>query len=237
MNADSVDEFVIVLEFQTGITGEGIDYEVLQAVVEELREWHPAALFSPDRYALQLHVVAGRPTEALRRALDLHDGAVRAVGVPAMALARIEVLTGTEFESQWDPAGAAPGDGAMSDRVLSNDLYWATRGLLRAASATELTDVLVGFVTGVGGQIERQPPDGLEGRVSIDMSVDDEDSLFAVVDPGSVSGLIVEHSLPRLVADARLVLARRRQSQSVGDEWGQLGLPGRDHWHCSGGTG
>jgi hypothetical protein len=235
---DGEDEYVVVLECQTrgpqGALDHGLLHAVVEELVEELREWHPAALFSPDRYALQLRVVAERPTEAFRRALELHDRAIHSIGISPPALARVEVLTGREFESQWEDPG--PGATTMTESVLSHEIYWATRALVGATTATELTDVLIGFVTSVGGQIQRHPADYADSadpageQVSLDFSLDEE-RLYAVADRFSVTGLILEHSLPTLVADARAVLNRRRLVRPVADE---LGRP-ENHWQSSGG--
>ncbi len=225
--SERADEYIIVLEYQPRVAEEALDYGKVRAVVEELREWHPTALFSPDRYALQLQVIAWRPTEALRRALDLHERAVHTIGAPLPALARVEVLTGREFDSQWDDP--RPGVVATGEQVLSDEIYWATRALLRAATATELTEILIAFVAKVGGRMAAEPAEPVDELVSIDVALGDEDRLYAVAERCSVSGLILEHSLPTLVADARAVLNRGRLTEPVADE---LGGPG-NRWHRS----
>jgi hypothetical protein len=222
-----MDEYIIVVEYQAGGSEQAVEYDVVDALVEELRDWHPAALFSPERYALQLHVPAVGPTDALRQGLALHDRAVRGLGMPEPVLARIEVLTGREFDSQWrddvHERLTLPGDRGT---VLANELYWATRALLRANNASALTDVLVDFVTSVGGQVQDRCPETSD-QVVIDVSLEDDGSLFATAERVSVAGMILAFSLAALVADARTVLGRHQQWRS---ECKKGHLPDVKHW-------
>ncbi|MDQ6613222.1 MAG: hypothetical protein M3083_00255 [Actinomycetota bacterium] len=218
MNPDNVDEWVLVLEYLPRPADEAKGYGHLHAIMEELRTWHPAALFSPDRYALQLRVLADRPMEALRRGLDLHDRAVGTVGMPVPSLARIEVMTEGEFESQWNETGRGFAPATPAGTVLTNEIYWSTRALLRAATPADLAEVLASFVIAVGGRIQHGSPQIPAGDIAIDISLEDGEGCHAIVDRVSVPGLIIEHSLPTLVADARAARARLRQRDPLTGE-------------------
>ncbi len=200
----------MVLEYQPGAPEPSIGSGLVRAVVDDLQAWQPAALVASDRYALQLHVAARGPAEALRQALELHDGAVSHLQGRRPTMARVEVLTAREFESQWEqPLLATPAQ-TSGGQVLSNELYWSTRALLRATTAAELSDVVTGFVTAVGGQIHREAPRALPGQVVFDLSLPDGGAAFAVVERVSVAAMILETCLATLVADARAAGAQRR---------------------------
>ena len=57
-----------------------------------------AGLYNPDRYAVQLLVVAGDPGEAMASALCRWREAIAFVGLPLWEVERAEVLTAEEFE-------------------------------------------------------------------------------------------------------------------------------------------
>ncbi len=217
MDSQRLDEWVIVLEFVPGSSSAPIDYEAIHDVVDELRAWQPTGLFAPDRYALQLRVPAERPMEAVRRALTLHSQAIDTVGAPAPTLARIEILTATEFDHQWDDFASRPSAPAPVSRVLSDDIYSATRAMLRAGTPSEVTNILVSFVLAVGGEIEVGAADRCADKVVVDLTTEPGEPLNATADAVSVAGLILEQSLPALVADARAVVARLRQGDHASD--------------------
>jgi hypothetical protein len=225
MNSREHDEWVVILEFVPPNPHEPFAYRALHALVEETSVCHPVALFSTDRYALQLRVAAARPADALRRGLDLHDRAVLTVGLGRPVLVRTEVVTGPEFDSEWDDAaaaggvaGAAPGAPHPTDTVLCAETYLATRAILQSSTASELTDILVSFVHTVGGQVRSGPGDGGPGQLTVDLALEDGPSHHAVVESLSVAGLIIEESLPALVADARAALRRLSRRDSVSDQ-------------------
>ena len=217
MGSERLEDWVIVLEFVPGRAGSAIDYDAVHDVVDELRAWQPMALFAPDRYALQLRVAADRPLAALQRSLALHHRAVVSVGAPAAALARVEILTVAEFDRQWDEFSGRRAAAAPDSAVLSNDVYWATRRLLRATTPSQVTDILVGCVLAVGGEIDVAAPDGRPDKVVVDLTTDECQPLYATADAVSVPGLIVEQSVPALVADSRAVVARVRQGDHAND--------------------
>ncbi|MDQ1393200.1 MAG: hypothetical protein QOF30_2177 [Acidimicrobiaceae bacterium] len=220
MNSHAHDEWVIVLEFIPPSPREPFAYGPVNALVEEMRGWQPVALFSTDRYALQLRVAAPRPADALRHGLALHDQAVRTVGLGHPVLVRSEILMDPEFDRQWDDAEqpAVPGEPAPAPhRVLCDEAYSATRALLQCSTAAEVTDVLVRFVETVGAQVRCGPGDAGPGQLAVDLSLGDGPRRHALVDSVSVAGLIIEQSLPALVSDARAVLSRRSQPDSFSD--------------------
>lgn len=80
-----------------------------------------------------------------------------------------------------------------------------------------MTNILVGCVLAVGGEIDVAAPDGRPDKVVVDVTTDECQPLYATADALSVPGLIVEQSLPALVADSRAVVARLRQRDHAND--------------------
>ncbi len=181
---------------------------VVQALVERLREWHPSGLYNPDRYALQLHIPAATADEALHIAAAFHEQAVQAVGTTTSFL-RAEVLTLGEFEESWHDAatsGTSLSPGA-AQALISIEVYEATRALLSATSPSEVTDVLVTFVLSVGGRVNVGQLRNVPGMVAVDMSTSPGEELHAMAESFSVAGLILERWLPPLIDDAKRTLA------------------------------
>jgi hypothetical protein len=206
-------DWVVVLEFSPLRGDRPFELSVVQALVERLREWHPSGLYNPDRYAIQLHIPASAADEALRLAVSCHEQAVQAVAAAA-SFTRAEVLTLTEFEASWHPptgSNAGLPAGRAAQALISIEVYEATRALLSASTASEVTDILVRFVLGVGGQVSVGPPRQVPDVVSVDLSVSPSEELHAIADNLSVAGLIIERWLPPLIEDAKrtLVLLER----------------------------
>jgi hypothetical protein len=200
-------DWVVVLEFSACRGERPFDLAVVQALVERLREWHPSGLYNPDRYAVQLHIPAAGADEALRIATSFHEQAVQAVGAAA-SFTRAEVLTLGEFEESWHEASASgtalPSGAAQA--LISIEVYEATRALLGASTPGEVTDVLVRFVLAVGGRVNVGQWRHIPGMVSVDISVEAEEQLYAMAENFSVAGLIIERWLPPLVEDAKRTL-------------------------------
>jgi|HubBroStandDraft_1064217.scaffolds.fasta_scaffold146577_1 hypothetical protein len=206
-------DWVVVLEFSPLRGDRPFELSVVQALVERLREWHPSGLYNPDRYAIQLHIPATAADDALRLAVSYHEQAVQAVAAAA-TFTRAEVLTLSEFEASWHlPTGSGAGlpAGRAAQALISIEVYEATRALLGAATASQVTDILVRFVLAVGGHVSVGPPRQVAGVVSVDLSVSPGEELHALADNLSVAGLIIERWLPPLIEDAKraLVLLER----------------------------
>jgi hypothetical protein len=109
----------------------------------------------------------------------------------------IRTRTGKESETA-QPAGRVS--------LVSEELYLITRALLRLTGPGEVVELLVGFVTAVGGSVHFGDFPPTPGMIAIDLSVADAERLYAVAETVSVAGMIFEQSLPSLVEDARLAL-------------------------------
>ena len=80
-------------------------------------------MYNPHRYAIQLHIAAVAPYEALRCAVAYHDLAARAVGLTKSSLSRAEVLTLGEFElGLLLPPAPAGAPAQRSRHTLISDL-------------------------------------------------------------------------------------------------------------------
>ena len=94
-----------------------------------LAEWPgpvPAALYSPDRYALQISIAAPDPSLALSSAIGLWKGALRGTALPEGDLIRSEVVTPEELEWELRTANVEAAGGArdvVGDELLRRALY------------------------------------------------------------------------------------------------------------------
>jgi hypothetical protein len=98
--------------------------------------------------------------------------------------------------------------------LISDELYTATRALLRVSTPSDITDLLVRFVSAIGGSVNVGECRPVPGMVSTDISIGDGEPLHAVAETVSVAGMIVEQSLPSLVADARVALHQLHEASS-----------------------
>ncbi len=212
----SLDDWVVVIEATTDRTDDSFQFTVIQDLLGRLREWHASGLYNPHRYAIQLHIAATAPYEALRSAVAYHDLAARAVGLTKSSLTRAEVLTLGEFEIGLllPPAPTSTASPRARSALISDELYTTTRALLRISTPAEITDLLVRFVTAVGGSVNVGECRPVPGMVSSDISIGDGEALHAVAESVSVAGMIIEQSLPSLVADARLALRQLHEASS-----------------------
>jgi hypothetical protein len=231
----SLDEWIVVVEGKPEQAGESFDFCLVRDVLRRLREWRPSCVYHPRRYTIQLRIAAAGPSEALRDAVAYHDQAVAAVGLASCSLARAEVLTVDEFETGRDEepvtsalpgvpgvqAGAGARDGPCApvapgtrDGLISDVLYRTTRALLRVSTPAEITDLLVGFVTGVGGSVSVGDCHPAEGMVTVPLGGGESEPLHAVAETMSVAGVIIERCLPSLVDDAGRVRRQLRQANA-----------------------
>jgi hypothetical protein len=211
-----VDDWVVIIEATTNRDGDSFDFTAVQDLLGRLREWHASGLYNPHRYAVQLHIAAVAPYEALRCAVAYHDLATRAVGLTKSSLTRAEVLTIGEFEMGLLLPPAPTGTPSPRTRhgLISQELYSTTRALLRVSTPGEITELLVGFVTAVGGSVNVGECRPVPGMITVALSPGSGEQLHAVAESMSVAGMIIEQSLPTLVDDARLALRQLHEASN-----------------------
>jgi diguanylate cyclase (GGDEF)-like protein len=100
-------EWVVLLEAGRGVSSPALDRDILSGLLDAVGHAQPVGLYSPDRYAVQLHVAARDPTEALATALSAWAQALSSAGVFPSDLVRAEVITRAELDSELALAGDA----------------------------------------------------------------------------------------------------------------------------------
>ena len=208
-----MNDWIVILEFSSGDLGGRIDVAVVEYFVARFAAWRPVGLYHPDRYALQLHISAPTADEALHEAVVQHQKAAAAV-CSGTTFSRAEVVSLPEFERTWDspapsPALASPGSLPRADEetIVCPEVYDATRALVRAATAEEVTTILTDCVVAIGGTVQLGLAPPAAGTTVIDLTIVPDLPLFATADSISVPAMILERWLPPLVADARQKLA------------------------------
>lgn len=208
------DEWIAILEFAPTDASTRFVVDDTDNLMEHLRDWDPSGLCSPDRYAIQLHLQARDAHEALRSALAYHHQAAEAAGLPPSNLARAELLTADQFDR--DCLEDDPVAGPVPTPVLCEEMYTATQRLFGATTSAELSDIVTGFVTAIGGTVEHRGAWSGSKTVEFDVSLEGDQSCIATAEAISVAGLIIEQSLPTLVDDARGILSRLQARQRRG---------------------
>lgn len=94
------DEWVVVLEIAGNSGDPAIELSAFRDLLNAVSDCRPAALHSPDRYALQLCVSADDPQDALQRALGRWQAAAEELALPSWSIASVELLTAEEFTRQ-----------------------------------------------------------------------------------------------------------------------------------------
>ncbi len=207
---DRMNLWSIVLEFVRATPARPFLMGDIEALTERLDSWYPSALWSSDRYAIQLQIQAQGPNQALEWASAHHRQAALDVGLPTTStMVRAEVCTVEELERSWDEFDSAGAkDDAAPPSVLCDAVYPATRRMLAATTPAEISDIVIDFVTAIGARVQPGPPLHRVGMIDFDLSVEGDEVNHVTADSFSVAGLIIERSLPALLADARHVLAR-----------------------------
>jgi hypothetical protein len=201
-----VHEWIAVLEFARPDRGQLIAVDDVSSLLDELREWDALALISPDRYTVQLRVPARTPYDALRSALACHHDAARTARLPAATLQHAEIVTAEVLGPNVSPTPRS---------VLCHEVYTATRRLVAATTPAELADTVASCVTAIGGRVRRGRAPGVAGNVELDVSIQGDQSVHATAEALSVTGLIMEHSMPTLIDDARHALVRLRAGEAT----------------------
>lgn len=151
------------------------------------------------------------------------DGASAGLEAGAEAGAQTATLSGPEAEPL--APGAQGGAGTRDEHcglampgaregLVSYELYRTTRALLWVSTQAEITDLLVGFVTAVGGSVSVGNCQPAEGMVTVPLGGGEREALHAVAETMSVAGMILERSLPSLVDDAGRVRSQLRQARA-----------------------
>jgi len=211
-----MDIWAVHLEFRPPVGRWLFDTDDFDRLIDELAAWRPSRLWSWDRYAIQLRIRDCDSTRAVRRAVSLHDQALHAVGFASGKLVRVEVQTTAEMRRAWAAEDRRECENAMS-RVHAldcPDVYASTRALLAAVTAGEVTDIVERFVATIGASVRKGEPDPTPGSTSVDLRRAGGARRYAVAEGLSVAGLLLEQSLPNLLADADAALARLRLRSS-----------------------
>jgi hypothetical protein len=205
---DELAEWVVVVEIALPSEGRRFDLAALEELIDALGDQQPSALFSDDRYALQLHLMARSATEAVDFATCAHQLAAARIGFRALSLLRAEVISHGEFEQSCQDQLDTCLDPAQPDNVsVPHDVYQATRAIFGATTAGQVVDVLVDFVVAVGGSVGLGPAPLDGSMIAIPLGITGR-PMFGAADAFSVAGLLLEGWLPLLVADAQRVLER-----------------------------
>ena len=108
-------QWLVLIEAERGADREGVDAGPFRKLLAALADPAPGALYSLDRYALQIEVEAPGASEAVRAAIQRWEGGLRETGLPRWELIRVEALTQDEFERDFlTPEAEVVGDRAWS---------------------------------------------------------------------------------------------------------------------------
>ncbi|MDQ6949442.1 MAG: hypothetical protein M3256_25130 [Actinomycetota bacterium] len=204
-HGDAGETWVVILE---SAPRPAFGFDRVKQIVSCLDRWRPCGVYGGDRYRVQLAVPASRTDEALRLALACHDQALHAMGVTRSALVRAEVLTLEEHQLTWEETVETLRRRPAQGTLIPKEVYDATRSLLRASSASEVEEIVVHFVLAVGGTVNLGDLGDAPGHLSVDLGLRPDDLCYATADRASPTSLILQESLPALVADAQRTRAR-----------------------------
>ena len=123
-------EWVVLLEAVRNPYSGEIDEQILSRLLQAVEHARPVGLHSPDRYAVQLHVPAAGPLEAVSSALSEWSAALGTMGVAPWELVRAEVMTEAELAHELALAGKADVLASEPDEVLGAAFDAVVSGLL-----------------------------------------------------------------------------------------------------------
>lgn len=227
-NETSGKQWIVLLEAADTNGGSTIDPASFDRLLSSWARSAPTALYSPNRYALQLTMTAGDPPIALSSAIARWKDALRRSGLPEWDLVRAEILTPDELEQEWAAAEGRSGavgptaEGPPHAEMVSNEL------LLRAL---------------------HDPVTGLAGR---ELFLDEVRRASATAAVGSAHAVMVVHvdgpgsaepSCGRPTSDELLSQTARRLAETLrrGDKLARVGpaefavlveAPSGDHSDC-----
>lgn len=206
MNAD----WVVLLEAEREDDAV-LGIERLEQLLEALACHSPHALYSVDRYAIQLVMVAPSPAAALRAATGEWRRATSELHLPAWPVVRAEVKTPAELQAEHRAGadsldGPTSSAGAPTSEEALRASYEATRQLLSAGSRADAAAIVIALAERLGATLV--PPGAHHAdAMPVDLSLGEGGPLWPAADPISMARLQLEEVLPTVVADANRVVA------------------------------
>jgi hypothetical protein len=206
LNAD----WVVLLEADRG-GGDVLGIEGLELLLEALADHSPHGLYSVDRYALQVVMVARSPADALAAATGEWRRATTELALPAWLLVRAEVKTPAELEAEHRAeadsldGSASSSAGAPTSEEALRAAYDATRLLLSAESRADAAGIVTALAERLGATLVAagtHHPDAMP----LDLSLGEGELLRPAADPISMARLQLEEVLPIVLADANRVV-------------------------------
>jgi hypothetical protein len=199
--------WVVLLELQTRAE---LELETVEALLAQLADRYPSALYAPDRCAVQFLVEdADGPDAALVDGVAIWREAARSIGFPHGDLVRAEVKTPAELVAEYDHEEAARVAQIPADHKALASAYEATRRLLRSTSPREAVSVLSALVRQLGGTTVRPRP-GDPRILDYDLSLGEGEPIVAAAEPCSIARLCLEEVLPAAAEDANRVASLLR---------------------------
>jgi len=204
------DQWVVSLEIDRLADDRPVELADVKAAYEHLGAWNPTCRWQMDHYTVVVEVPAPDALEATACAMAQYGDAIAAVGLGTPRFVRVKVVRAQDSRSPWrapDGPADAPAPSGLKGFVTP-ELVAATRALLTATTEDEVTQTLHRFIVAVGGRVELGAPRPRTGMIDLDVSIGRTRAYHAIVPSFSVAGLIIEGSLPTLVADARCALEK-----------------------------
>jgi hypothetical protein len=194
----------VVLVEADAAPGDVVDLARVEALLALLSDFEPVGIYSVDRYAVQVSIPLDDPATAVASALRIVGEAAARVGLPDHVV-RAQAMTPEELEAE---IAASEGDvpalpfGPVDD-VLAAALE-ATRVLVRATTARQVTDVVVRLINRLGGRVT-SADDNHPGAFRLGLELVPGQPLAAVAE-GDDTWLRLAEALPPVLDDAWLVL-------------------------------
>lgn len=96
--------WIVLLEAVRSTSAEAVNKETLSRLLEAVGHARPIGLHSPGRYAVQFHLPAVGPLDAVNSALSAWSAALGTIGVAPWELVRVEVMTEAELAAELNAA-------------------------------------------------------------------------------------------------------------------------------------
>jgi hypothetical protein len=203
-------DWIVVLELEAG-PGDVVELARLDGLLGSLAEFEPSALYSSDRYAVQLVLPVGGPAEAVTMATETVLEAAGRAGLPD-CIVRAQAMTPAELATEIATSeGDLPllvGDPASGDVLPA--VHEATRVLVRATTSRQVIDAVVRLVQRLGGRVG-PAADSHPGVFQLGVTLLPGEQLAAFADDGDVWIRLAE-ALPGVLEDATAVLERLQVS-------------------------
>jgi hypothetical protein len=198
-------DWVVVLEADSKGTGI-VDFNRVQQLVDGFGG-RAAALYSPDRYAIQVSVQAATAADAIAAAVASWRTSALVYGLPEWPLVRAEVMRPEELDAAVPdvPGDVAP---APRDPDVASAVLEATRALLRAGSATQVVHVLIRLVHRLGGEVAPARSAPIDMALPVDLGVGYREPLVPLAAKDSDTWDTLLAVLPAVAEDARVAIER-----------------------------